>query len=256
MKIILLTLSFLFLTNLSYSQTKKKELIGEWYSENHFGQYFKNDTIQFTRTAKNLDKKLCEFIKWDLGKRTFKISEVNICTTRVNETESFDKEKIKLRKTDFGQVIEHYQGKNLIEKFRIIELENNNDAELKVMRFDNISEQKLYKYVDSIIFKVLKYNPDADGSENNYGVTLSQGNPNVKIRDTRDRNPEPLLVVNGYPLENKDVLKKLLLVETYGIAYLTKEQSARLYGSRGINGVVILQTSEKRFKAVRKKYGR
>jgi outer membrane cobalamin receptor len=51
------------------------------------------------------------------------------------------------------------------------------------------------------------------------------------------------------------MLKNLLLVETYGITYLNKEKSASLYGSQAINGVVILQTSEKRFKAVRKKYG-
>ncbi len=254
MKIIFLTLSFLFLTNLSYPQTKKKDLIGEWYSVNQFRQYFKNDTIQFTRTVKNLEKKLCEFIKWDVGKRTFKISEVNICTARVNETERFEKEKIKLRKTDFGQVIEHYQGKNLIEKFRIVELENNNDEELKLMRFDDLPDQKLYKYVDSLIFKVLKYDPNKK-ENNSSGIKISDSNPNVKIT-IRNKNREPLVVINGYPLANREILKKLLLVETYDITYLTREKSAEMYGYSGINGVIILQTSEKRFKAVRKKYGR
>lgn len=254
MKITLLTLSFIFLTSLSYSQTKKKDLVGEWYSENQFGQYFKNDTIQFTRTVKNLEKKLCEFIKWDVGKRTFKISEVNICTARVNETERYEKEKIKLRKTDFGQVIEHYQGKNLIETFRIVELENNNDAELKVMRFDNISEQKLYKYVDSLIFKVLKYEPNKK-TNSSTGIKISDSNSNVKIT-IRNKNREPLVVVNGYPLANREILKKLLLVETFNITYLRKEKSAEIYGYSGINGVIILQTSEKRLKNVLKKYGR
>src|SRR5690606_3968068 len=165
---------------------------------------------------------------------------------------------IRLRKKDFGQTIEYYQNKNLIDKFRIIELNKNLKSELKLMRFDKLSEQKVYKYVDSLVFKVLNYNPDADGSENNYGVTVSNGNPNVTIRarDGQNLNPEPLIVVNGRPLQDRELLKELLLVETYAIKYLTKEQSASIYGSRAINGVILLLTSEKRFKKLWKKYGR
>jgi hypothetical protein len=78
----------------------------------------------------------------------------------------------------------------------------------------------------------------------------------IKIRDGGIGNPEPLIVVNGRPLQNREPLKELLLVETYAIIYLTKEESASIYGSRAINGVVLLLTSEKRFKTIWKKYGR
>jgi hypothetical protein len=260
MKLIAITLGFLLLTNLTFSQIKKKELDGEWYSDNDFGQYYKNDTIRFTSRIKNpiKVKRDCEQIKWEKENRIFKLTEVNICEARAKVTKSFSTQKIKLRKTDFGQTLEYYQDKKIVDKFRIVELKKDIKSELKLMRFDKLSEQKVYKYVDSLIFKVLKYNPNADGSESNYGVTASHGNPNVTIRarDGQNLNPEPLIVVNGYPLKNKELLKKLLLVETYGITYLTKEKSASLYGSQAINGVIILQTSEKRFKAVRKKYGR
>ncbi|GLB53977.1 hypothetical protein NBRC110019_30180 [Neptunitalea chrysea] len=258
MKITALTLGFLLLTNFCFSQIKKKELDGEWYSDNDFGQYHKNDTIRFTSRIKNpkQEKRDCEQIKWEKENRTFKLTEVNICTARAKATKGFSTQKIKLRKTDFGQTIEYYQDKKIADKFRIIELNKDVKSEFKLMRFDKLSEQKVYKYVDSLVFKVLNYNPDS--TDSNYGVKISDSNPNVKIkiRDGGIGNPEPLIVVNGRPLKNREPLKELLLVETYTIKYLTKEESASIYGSRAINGVVLLLTSEKRFKKIWKKYGR
>ena len=258
MKLTAITLGFLLLTNLTFSQIKKKELDGEWYSDNDFGQYYKNDTIRFTTRIKNRteEKRDCEQIKWENENRKFKLTEVNICKARAKTTKGFSTQKIKLRKTDFGQTIEYYRDKKIVDIFRIIELNKNVKSELKLMRFDKLSEQKVYKYVDSLVFKVLNYNPEK--TENNYGVNISDSNPNVKIkiRDGGIGNPEPLIVVNGRPLQNREPLKELLLVETYAIKYLTKEESASIYGSRAINGVVLLLTSEKRFKKVWKKYGR
>lgn len=258
MKLSAITLSLLLLTNLTFSQIKKKELNGEWYSDNDYGQYYKNDTILFRSRVKNLNKEKrdCEQIKWEKENRTFKLTEVNICTARAKVTKGFSTQKIRLRKTDFGQTIEYYQDKNLVAKFRIIEINKNLKSELKLMRFDKLSEQKIYKYVDSLVFKALKYNPDS--TANSYEVKISDSNPNVniQIRDGGIGNPEPLVVVNGRPLQDRELLKELLLVETYAIKYLTKEQSASIYGSRAINGVIILLTSEKRFKKVWRKYGR
>ena len=258
MKLIATTLGFLLLTNLTFSQIKKKELDGEWYSDNDFGQYYKNDTIRFTSRINNLvkEKRHCEQIKWEKENSTFKLTEVNICTARAKATKGFSTQKIKLRKTDFGQTIEYYQDKKIADKFRIIELKKDAKSELKLIRFDKLSEQKVYKYVDSLVFKVLNYNPAS--TDNNYGVKISHSNPNVKIkiRDGGIGNPEPIIIVNGRPLQNREPLKELLLAETYTIKYLTKEESASIYGSRAINGVVLLLTSEKRFKKVWKKYGR
>ncbi len=258
MKITTLTLGFLLLTNLCFSQIKNKELDGEWYSDNDFGQYYKNDTIRFTSRIKNpkQEKRDCEQIKWEKENRAFKLTEVNICTARAKVTKGFSTQKIKIRKMDFGQVIEYYQDKKIADKFRIIELNKDVKSELKLMRFDKLSKHKVYKYVDSLVFKVLNYNPDS--TANNYKVKISDTNPNViiKIRDGGIGNPEPLVVVNGRPLQNREPLKELLLVETYAIKYLTKEQSASIYGSRAINGVILLLTSEKRFKRIWEKYGR
>ena len=253
MKIIVLILSFFFLTNFSFSQIKRRDLNGIWKTENDNKLFSETDTIKFYRNIKS-----CYQTKWTIENRSFKTNELNICTEPPQISGIVGKEKIKLRKKDFGQIIEYYQDKNLTDKFRIVELNKKNEPELKLMRFDKLTEQKLYKYVDSLIFKVLKYKPELDISENINEVLISDGNPNVKvkIRDGGIGNPEPLIVVNGYPIENKNILKELLLVETYNIKYLTKEQSASIYGTKAINGVILLNTSEKRFKKVRKKYGR
>jgi hypothetical protein len=252
MKLIAITLGFLLLTNLTFSQIKKKELDGEWYSDNDFGQYYKNDTIRFTSRIKNRvkEKRDCEQIKWEKENRIFKFTEVNICTARAKATKGFSTQKIKLRKTDFGQILQYYQDKKIVDKFRIIELKKDIKSELKLMRFDKLSEQKVYKYVDSLIFKVLKYNPKKKKSSTEE-IKISDSNQHAKITIRYD-NPEPLIVVNGYPLTDRELLKELLLVETYTIKYLTKEQSASIYGSRAINGVILLLTSEKRFKDIRK----
>ncbi|RKE89071.1 SusC/RagA family TonB-linked outer membrane protein [Ichthyenterobacterium magnum] len=249
MKITTLTISFLLLINFSFSQIKKKELRGIWKTNSEL--FAKTDTIKFYPNIKD-----CYQTKWTIEKRKFKTNELNICTEPPRISGIVGKEKIKLRKKDFGQIIEYYQNGNLIDKYRIIQLNKESEPELKLMNFDKLTEQKLYKYVDSLVHKVLNY--DSKKTENDTEIIISDSNPNVKIRvrDGVNGNPEPLLVVNGYPLQDREPLKELLLVETYGITYLTKEQSASIYGSRAINGVIILQTSEKRFKNVRKKYGR
>lgn len=249
MKLITLTLGFLLLSNFSFSQIKKRELNGIWKTDNEL--FSKNNTIKFYRNLRS-----CHQTWWTFEKRNFKTNELNICTEPPRISGIVGKEKLKFRKTDFGQVIEYYQNGNLTDKFRIIELIENNKPELKLMRFDKLTEQKLYKYVDSLVFKVLNYK--IDETENSYGVIISDSNPNVKIkiRDGGIGNPEPLIIVNGRPLENREPLRELLLVETYTIKYLTKEQSASIYGSRGVNGVILLLTSEKRFNKTWKKYGR
>jgi hypothetical protein len=249
MKITALTLGFLLLTNFTFSQIKKKELSGIWKTNSEL--YSKTDTIKFYPNIKD-----CYQTKWTIEKRKFKTNELNICTEPPRISGIVGKEKIKLRKKDFGQIIKYYQNGIFTDKFRIIELKKQSSQELKLMRFDKLSEQKVYKYVDSLVFKVLNYIPDK--TENNYGVKISDSNPNVKIkiRDGGIGNPEPLIVVNGRPLQNREPLKELLLAETNVIKYLTKEESASIYGWRAINGVVLLLTSEKRFKKIWKKYGR
>ena len=149
MKIIALTLGFFLLTNFSFSQIKKKDLNGIWKTDIEL--FSKTDTIKFYRNLKS-----CYQTWWTFEKRNFKTNELNICAEPPRISGIVGTEKLKLRKTDFGQLMEYYQNDNLTDKFRIIELVEKSEPELKLMRFDKLTEQKLYKYVDSLIYKVLK----------------------------------------------------------------------------------------------------
>ncbi|MCF6350505.1 MAG: hypothetical protein L3J23_05670 [Flavobacteriaceae bacterium] len=255
-----ITILFLLLQISLFGQIKKSELNGKWKTSNDNDLFQLSDTINFYKNEFFVSIKSCNQIIWEIKNRKLKTKKVHNCSEPGRVIQFNEKEKIKIKKTDFGQVLEIYLAKNLIDKFRIIS--NNkqrkvkrkrNIKQLNLMRFDKLTDEKLYKYVDSLIFKVLKYKVDTSKNEN-FGTQISTSNPNVKIRirDGYIGNPEPLIVVNGYPIKNKSILKNLLLVETYNIVYLTKEKSAYLYGTRAINGVIIMNTSEKRFKIVRK----
>ncbi len=111
------TLGFLLLTNFSFSQIKKKELSGIWKTNSEL--FSKTDTIKFYPNIKD-----CYQTKWTIEKRKFKTNELNICTEPPRISGIVGKEKIKLRKKDFGQIIEYYQNEILTDKFRIIELKN------------------------------------------------------------------------------------------------------------------------------------
>ena len=242
-KNIVLTLTFLSLMNFSFSQIKKKDLRDEWQTDKEL--FYKADTIKFYKKSKS-----CHQIVWKIERRKFKSYESNLCTEPTWKTVSHGIEKIKLRKRDFGKIIELYQNSILTEKFRIIEL---NKTSLKLMRFDILSEQKLYKYVDSLIFKALKSRLE---EEKKILLNISRNSRFKTYIPKENEKPEPLIVINGYPIENKNILKELLLVETYSIKYVRGMQPVALYGTKAIYGALMIKTSKKRFKKIRKKYVR
>lgn len=84
---------------------------------------------------------------------------------------------------------------------------------------------------------------------------LQKNNPDAVIRDLRNENPKPLLIINGVPIEDYDILKQIRLVETTTISYLTNEnmRAAQFCGYRCLNGVVIIEVSKKRLKEIFKK---
>ena len=252
MRVAFFSLILTLITTVSFSQIKKKDLIGSWCSErsNFFGQ----DTIKFSRKS-NVDlsvKSSCNQVLWHIEENNFIIREDIVCEAAGKVSTYFGKEGFKIKKTDFGQVLELNQGPDSISRFRLVEQKQINKKQIKLIRDDELFQQKVYKYVDSLIYQVLKYVPDTISNLQLQVSKVTNKAPNValKVRDGENYNPKPALIINGRYIENPEILKQFYMFETYTILFLTGEKATGLYGYRGLNGIVIVQTSEKRFKSV------
>lgn len=258
----------LILLNLSssgFGQMKKNDLIGEWQSKNDDSLYYRNDTIRLFENVNHFyESNTCYIIRWIVSKRSFKINNVYTCTEPGSVSAYTAKENLRLTNTDFGQIITLERSGQQFDKFKIVNYQKKqidkypyDIKELKLMRFDDLTKCKLYKYVDSIIYKVLKYDSTlVDSTYQNILGLQSSADVKIRVRDGYKTNPEPMIVLNGHVVDEKKILKQFKLVETIEIKYLTNEQSALLYGLRALNGVIILTVSEKRFKEIWKNYGR
>ena len=240
----ILTLSSLSLIG----QIKRSDLIGDWQTRNEDSLYYKSDSIRFHMDVNHrFDDKTCLILDWRMKKGSFRLSERFLCSEQGTISSSIYKEKLLLKNRDFGQMIYLKRNGELIDQFKVLELTESqverypyDIKQLTVLRVDELKEQKLYNYVDSLVYNVLGYTPNTVDSTK-YNQLFKKYAPEeakIILRDSRQVNPKPLLVVNGCMIENYEFLKQFLFVEAIDIQYLTKKQVvAALYGSKAINGL-------------------
>lgn len=247
------------------AQIKRTVLEGDWQTSNKDSLYYKADSIEFHLDINHwMNIETCDIVNWRTEKGSFKFIETYLCTEPGRERWSTDKEKLIIKKRDFGQVIQLKRKGQLFDQFKVIELTESrverypfDIKQLTVLRFDDLEEQKLFKFVDSLVFDVLEYEPTPVDSTvykkiiQNAATTTSE----IRIRDNREVNPKPLLVVNGHVAEHYEILKSFLFVEATAIEYITREQATMLYGARAVNGVIVIQLSNRKFKRIWKEYG-
>ena len=246
MKPRLIIFSTFILSTISFAQIDEKDIYGDWKTDNTESLYYYADTITFTKKSVSYPR-----VIWNYRKDEFKSHSEDISSSPHIIGYRFEKEeKIKLVDTDYGQVIEHHVGGKVHEKYKVIEFENGNEAKLKLMRFDKLPDNKLYKYVDSLAKKVVNdnFNEHIDESNSNSADTTLFNLSSEEIIEI-----EPLIIINGYVVKDKELLKELLLVETCDISFLTSKQTAAIHG-KPLNGIIVIRTSEKRFKQVWKKF--
>jgi len=266
MKNFVYILIFLALSFNVCGQIKKNNLIGEWQTKNDDNLYYKTDTINLFKDINhfyNTDTDTQQLILWTINKKYSKIQDLFIIEpTRASVSK--DLFKLKLKKTDYGQIISFETNGQIFDKFKIVNYKEKNVdrypytiKEIRLIRFDKLSEHKLFKYVDSLIYRVLLYDSTlVDSTTQNIQINPVTTYTKIIIRDEYDSNPEPLIVLNGHVVNNKEILKQFRLVEIRGISYLTKENASSFYGQRAINGVIILLVSKKRFREIWKTNGR
>ncbi|WP_162555743.1 hypothetical protein [Reichenbachiella versicolor] len=256
---------FLFLNSflsLHGQDVDKRQLFGEWKANNQDSTYYKNDTITlFLDVNHKFQTNTCKLVQWRIGKKSFKKVNSFICTEPGRLNSSVRNEKLKLKNTDFGQTIVLSRQGVIFDKFKILQFKeqsvNRYPYEIKqltVLRFDELSQNKLFNYVDSILFNVLGYEPselDSTVYKPNLGTAVKK--PKVlKIRDRQEQDLKPILIINGHIVENYEMLKEFLFVEAIDVQYLTKEDmgATSICGGRALNGVISMVLSKKKFKKV------
>lgn len=234
----------------SFSQISKKDLQGDWYIKKQFFQY---DTLTFSKSKDYcIGNDTCTWLI--IHKKIFffgtyvKLKNSRVLMLLSNETGEF-------KKTDLGKIMILENDRGEILQFKII-----NDSAIKhknklqLVHFDDLSEQKLYNHVDSLVYHVLKYDSTKVDSAYLKMISGNLSNPTIRIRDRYDQYPKPLLLINGFIQEDYEILKYIRMVEVISIDYISENtKAAELYGSRGINGVILLQVSSKRYKIISKK---
>ena len=212
-------------------QIKRSDLIGEWQTGNEDSLYYTSDSITFHLDANyQFDDKTCHVLDWRLKKSSFRLSERFLCSEPGTTSSSIYKERLLVKKRDFGQVIQLKRKAKLMDQFKVIALKENrverypyNIKRLTVLRFDDPADQKLYHYVDSLVYKVLKFVPTPIDTIAHKKIleNAAATTPKIVIRDQVEINPKPLLVINGILFKNYEVLKQFLLVEAISIDYIS-----------------------------------
>lgn len=115
---------FLFSSSL-LAQIKPSELIGEWTICNEDSLYYKSETIELHQDANyNIQNKCCHYLNWKItSKKSIKIEDSFACTEPGRLSSSNLKETFKVVNYNDGQMIILKRGKEEIDKFMIIKLE-------------------------------------------------------------------------------------------------------------------------------------
>ncbi|MCW3786525.1 hypothetical protein [Plebeiibacterium sediminum] len=130
-------------------------------------------------------------------------------------------------------------------------IKNNPDEskEIKLIRFDKLSEENLFNFVDSLIYKVVMY--DSSFVDSTYLQNLDSreiASLKKRIELGYKTNPEPMILLNAHSVENKEILKKFKMTDVLKIKYLTTEQASPNYGYHALNGVIDISVRKKKFK--------
>lgn len=98
------------------------------------------------------------------------------------------------------------------------------------------TESDLKIMIDDIIFNHLKYKPTNDS----FSVSKR-----IIINDYIDPNPYPLIALNGVPIHPDSIyytLNKISMKDVYFVKILLKKNATVMYGSKGINGIILIST--------------
>ena len=237
------------------SQVKYKQLAGKWQTCNLSNSFELSDTIIFHQDPNYdvINNSCCEQIQYTINRKKLKIYKEDTCNEPSRGSVIMANEKVKLKKSDYGQLLEVYRNDLLIDKFRIVNLsqqkiETYENKKLTLIRHDYIHEQKLYNYILDLTKKISKKPIDKrSDSKKQKNVEKKYESPELEL---------PLILVNGIPYRDLEIIKHLLLVECTNIKYISKEKAMDSFNGDVRNGIVLITASRRSFKEAKMKYDR
>ncbi|MBF9255808.1 hypothetical protein I2I11_21090 [Pontibacter sp. 172403-2] len=102
---------FLLLDLAAFGQVKRKDLIGEWTTNNSDSLYYKSEFIELYQDANfRFGLKTCNLVEWRVGKQKFSLVDIYTCTEPARESFSNEKETLKLINKGSQQFLEVNKG--------------------------------------------------------------------------------------------------------------------------------------------------
>ena len=114
----------------------------------------------------------------------------------------------------------------------------------------------LKKYIENQAYDYLNFNPTENDTLNNNGVKISHHSVTTKmiIRDRASIPDIPLVVINEYPTDEKNVWNSVLLADIKKITLRKpNEQTSAIYGKRGGNGLIFVEMDKRKWKKIKRK---
>jgi len=114
----------------------------------------------------------------------------------------------------------------------------------------------LKKYIENQAYDYLNFKPTENDTLNDNGVKISHRSTTTKviIRDQASIPDIPLVVINEYPTEEKNVWNSVLLADVKKITlHKPTEQTSAIYGKRGGNGLIFVEMDKRKWRKIKRK---
>ena len=114
----------------------------------------------------------------------------------------------------------------------------------------------LKEYIENQAYDYLNFKPNKKDTLNDNGVKISHRSATTKviIRDQASIPDIPLVVINEYPTDAKNVWNSVLLADVKKITlHKPTEQTSAIYGKRGGNGLIFVEMDKRKWRKIKRK---
>ena len=114
----------------------------------------------------------------------------------------------------------------------------------------------LKEYIENQAYDYLNFKPTEKDTINGNGVSISHRSTTTKviIRDRASVPDIPLVVINEYPTDEKNVWNSVKLADIKKITLQRpNEQTSVIYGKRGGNGLIFVEMDKRKWRKIKRR---